>query len=147
MEDYVLYDNDDFYKLKTIWYIDRHRAMDNISIRELVDLILDNKLDDIIANLYDLGCMERIKTFQKYSEEILNYMLQFEKEAKEKFCLYNCDNLKEYAEKVKKERPPMKAILFSMKRKPEYEITLKNIVSDYFKEKYKNKVIQFGSDE
>jgi RNA ligase len=146
IEGYVLYDDNDFYKLKTKWYVDRHKAMDMISVRDLIDIILQDKLDDIISILNNLNCIERIKIYQKYSEEVLKYMIYFETLAKEKLLYYDTFDLKKYASNIQTENPPMKSLLFAMKRKDNYELTLKKIIGNYFKEKYKGKVIKFNDE-
>jgi RNA ligase len=145
MEGYVLYDDKDFYKLKTEWYLDRHRALDMISLKDLIDIILDDKLDDIISVLNNFECKSRVELYQKYSDEILTYMLKLEKEIKQKFLLLYCPNKKEFAEKIKNEDFVTKTLLFYMKSENFLQI-LKKFTGQYFKEKYKGKVIRFGDE-
>jgi len=93
-------------KLKTPWYMKRHRLFTNVLANEaeIVKLILEEEIDDILPDLYMKGCynsnapvVDYVKSatdkIRNYVFEILNEVVQLKRDYVEKF---NC-NRKEFA--------------------------------------------------
>lgn len=72
-EGYVIHDGNDMYKLKTKWYLERHRAVDTMSYKRALGLIDDNTIDDIIATLRSFGYEEKANRLDGFLTEYKNY--------------------------------------------------------------------------
>jgi len=77
IEGYVLRVNKQFMKLKTNWYLVRHRAKDSInSTRRLFEAVLDEAIDDVRALFYDdLAAITRINEIQIKADHIYNHLV------------------------------------------------------------------------
>lgn len=82
IEGFVLYDteNNELYKIKSNWYCDLHRIMTDLSDKKILELIINDKIDDIIAiaelNQHDLLKEKLENIFNRYKEMYYNYKLK-----------------------------------------------------------------------
>lgn len=76
IEGWVIYLPSGRYKIKTKWYMDRHRLID-IRERDIAEFVLDETLDDMIPNLIEGGAdMEVVKKIEhKIATELANFRL------------------------------------------------------------------------
>lgn len=77
-EGYVIQLNDNnFVKIKTAWYLTRHRAKDSInSTRRLFEAVLDEAVDDIRSLFYDdPAAIQRINEVQEKTDKLYNHLI------------------------------------------------------------------------
>lgn len=64
-EGWVIYTDLGRYKVKTKWYMDRHRMID-VRERDIAGYVLDETLDDLIPNLMEAGAdMDRVRSIER----------------------------------------------------------------------------------
>jgi hypothetical protein len=158
IEGYVLYSENNVYKLKTQWYMDRHHLLSNISYKNIIELIVDEKIDDVVAEL-------RIKNLNKS----ISIMEALQKEFAEEFFLlsttiedmydYTISSLyvdkkcerKDFAMFLEKfnGKKGAKGALF-LRYDNKYDLLhkyLSNLVADKLFDKYRGKVIFMGEEQ
>lgn len=113
IEGYCIYTKDNqIYKLKTEWYLSRHRLLSSISYKYIFKLIEENKIDDLIAELRLKGQQDKINLIESiwkeyndsYDElfvdiyEIYNYILYtYKPESKKEFAKIALDKYKSFS--------------------------------------------------
>jgi RNA ligase len=126
-EGYVIrLDNGHMFKIKGEWYLKIHRVKDDISSdRKLVMLILDEKVDDLLATVDDNDVRERIEMMRrKLSGILLDWHFAL---GNALFAIGDTDSRKEYALKVKEfNNPLLRSVLFTVKDGKDETEYLKN---------------------
>jgi RNA ligase len=147
IEGFVIYDGKDFYKIKTEWYLERHKARNTISAKDVIDLILDDKLDDVIGTLAQYGYQDRINELGIYQKEITSSLLDIIFESEQIYKnIYKGQNKKQFAFDIKKQSISNRchSILFNMfdnTSEKTISDSAKRIIRKEFYEKYKGKLI------
>lgn len=150
IEGYVIWDGHDFYKIKTQWYLERHRAMDAISIRDLIDLIVEDKIDDIIATLNLYGLTRNIDLINKYCEEMAHATRVWDTYVNSTFiyCRNEFDgNRKAIAEYLFKHHKQIATLVFNKLDNKEYYTPMRKIIGTHIKDKYKGRVLFMGQEK
>lgn len=149
IEGYVLWDGKDFYKVKTEWYLERHRAIDSISVRDLIDLIVDDKIDDIVATLNLYGLTANVELINKYCEEVAHTTRTWDVyvSGTYTYCKHEFgDDRKAFAQYLHKHHKPIAGIIFNMLSGKDYYSQMRKMIGMMMKEKYKGRVIQMGRE-
>ena len=150
-EGYVIYAQDRLraYKIKTEWYMDRHHLLSSLSYRNVLKLIVEEKLDDIISEL-------RNKEFFKQVELVESIWNEYSKEWDELYTkMFEIFDLitkgksitrKEFAAFVMKNYTEYQCPLFNVyENKMEWLAkSVQDLVIDKLKERYKGKIIFMG---
>jgi RNA ligase len=144
IEGYVLYDGNDFYKLKTQWYIDRHKLISKTSLKNIIKLTLDDVMDDIIGSTILGGFPDRAKILSETKDRILDSFNKVMIDVENIYKQY-CDlELKEFALIITKgELKKYSSALFSLyKKEDKYEDVLRktafNIICEEYGEEINN---------
>lgn len=129
IEGFVVYTNKGLFKLKTEWYMEKHRVA-NISLndKKIRELIVNNKIDEIDFNNDDL-LRERIKNLEI---EYINLYNDFEEVLNKYKNINRID--KEIAIKISNEK--LSGYIFQMIRN-KYEV--KNLFNNYYCKMFKIK--------
>lgn len=142
-EGFVIYDGNDFYKIKSKWYMDRHKALSQISVRTLINMFCDDTLDDVIAQLNTYKYYDKAKWVQDLSNEFSKYVLDSLEEAQSK--------LEELTKKYKRTElrcristEPLSSIIYPLLDKIDPIEILKKRMKSHMVEKYKNAVFFMG---
>ena len=150
-EGYVIYAKDKLqaYKIKTEWYMDRHHLLSSLSYRNVLKLIVEEKLDDIISEL-------RTKEFNKQVLLVESIWEDYSKEWDElytkMFEIFNSITKgktitrKEFAAEIMSKYKEYQCPLFNVyENKMEWLAkSVQDLVIDKLKELYKGRVIFMG---
>ena len=70
VEGFVFYDNKHWYKLKTKWYLERHKCLVDLTPKTIANLYLDNSFDDVIGAMKQYGFDDRAQNLKFYYNEL-----------------------------------------------------------------------------
>lgn len=138
----------DFYKIKTQWYLDRHHMLDQISYRHVINMILDETIDDVISslNLNQIG-EKRIKNINELIREVNGEKLEIINAVEE--VVYSIKSIKQSEQAAVKYiknciKKDMQNFVFKRFRDRDYSEDLnKHLRYKYFK-KYSGKIFRMG---
>ena len=157
VEGYVFYTSDDqAYKVKTQWYLDRHHLLSSLSYREIFKMIAEEKIDDIISELRLNGYNKQVKiieslidVYNERTETIYNIVNECYADImyKESDCGKRDILRKDFAEIVSK--TPYAGILFAMYDNKEDQIDkmIQKNALRHLAEVYKSKILFMGDEQ
>lgn len=144
-EGYVISDGENIYKVKTQWYLERHRMLSKYTINSILDLYINDAIDDFIAELYTFNYVEKAKMLEKFRDEFTNWILNIEEVAQSK--------LEELKKKYKRTELRIQisqmtnsALMFNLLDGKDVTMFLKKKMRDHFKDVYKNKIFFMGEE-
>ena len=145
IEGYVISDGENIYKVKTQWYLERHRMLSKYTINSILDLYINDVIDDFIAELYTFNYVEKAKMIEKFRDEFTNWILNIEEVAQNK--------LEELKKKHKRTELRIQiaqmtnsALMFNLLDGKDVTMFLKKKMRDHFKDVYKNKIFFMGEE-
>ena len=156
VEGYVFYTSDDqAYKVKTQWYLDRHHLFSSLSYREIFKMIAEEKIDDIISELRLNGYNKQVKiieslidVYNERTETIYNIVNECYADImyEESDCGKREILRKDFAERVSK--TTYAGILFAMYDNKEDQIDkmIQKNALRHLAEIYKSKVLFMGDE-
>lgn len=156
VEGYVFYTSDDqAYKVKTQWYLDRHHLLSSLSYREIFKMIAEEKIDDIISELRLNGYNKQVKiieslidVYNERTETIYNIVNECYADImyEESDCGKRDILRKDFAEIVSK--TPYAGILFAMYDNKEDQIDkmIQKNALRHLAEVYKSKILFMGEE-
>lgn len=137
-------------KLKTEWYLQRHRLLD-VRYRDVADMVVDETLDDLIGDMIKAGKdVNVIKTVQK---QVVADMLELNAESDGAFDMIQYMNSrKEQAMAIQGEMPSMMALAMARldRNMDKHDRILKKMWVERYREKYPLRSIanpDFGNDD
>ena len=149
-EGYVIsnFDGSTVLKLKTPWYLSRHHAVSAISMKELIKLILDEKIDDVISTLREMKMDRQIEVMDDIIREVNLMLLNYIEDSKRCLQYFSESEVerKEWSEYIKnchflKDKLP---IVYAIDSNKDYVKIAKDIVYKKLVEKYKGKIFAQG---
>ena len=145
IEGYVLRIGDEFYKVKTKWYLDRHHLLSKFSVRAITDMVLDETIDDVLGGMVQLGLENKTLEIRKYHKEITDFMLSLVTKVREIFSRIDTSlTQKEFAELVLREHKEISGELFALRSNKGLDSVIKKKTKYFFYEKYKGIVLFMG---
>lgn len=138
IEGYVIANSFNFYKVKTKWYFDRHKAISKLSVRSIIDMYCNDTLDDVIAEMYSFTFDKIAKLLETYQNEFTNYILVDLSMSKNLLAILQ-NNIQDELE-LKKEIAKNKeysAVMFALLKNQDYNTVLRKRMKNFFYEKYK----------
>jgi RNA ligase len=117
VEGFVVHTKDQMFKMKTKWYLDRHKICTEFNPKKVIECTLNGTIDDMIAVIYQLGLPERAVDVEKLRDETQQKLFNVKETTKEYFnCVqYSSSNRKEFAEKVNNlVHPHYRGFMFSL---------------------------------
>ena len=150
IEGYVLWDGKDFYKIKTEWYLERHHAISSMSVRDLIDLIVEDKIDDVIATLNLYSLTRNIELITKYCDEVAHATRTWDVYVNSiyVYCKHEFgDDRKASAEYLYKTNKQIAPLVFNILSGKDYYTPMRRMIGDLMKEKYKGHVIFMGQEK
>lgn len=146
IEGYVIWDGEDFFKIKTQWYLDRHHALDTISMRDVIDLILNEQIDDVTATieLYDMKVNSIIAPLiQEVNQSVID-IIKTVTAVYQSIIDANGKDRKAIADIVFKNHAQYAGMIFGLYDNKDIVPMAKRIVANNLKQKYKNRIITIG---
>lgn len=142
IEGYVLWDGNKLYKKKTIWYLQRHKAIYNISYRSIIEsTLLNDSIDDIIGIVAGLGMKEKLNEILTVRDETVKIYISEQEKIEKFYSTLNKNYLdrKEFAMDVHKLIPKIYwKFMFAIKDEKDYNESLKDLVQEITETKFKN---------
>jgi len=160
IEGYVLYSsNGECYKIKTSWYMDRHHLLSSISYKNIVDFIIEEKIDDVIAELRIKGFLKPLQIINQLQKEyaellymktlgiqemydfVISTLYVDEKCSKKEFALFLQNKLSH--------QKRFHGILFLLfdGRTDDFERMMTDMIREIMIDKYRGKVIFMGEEQ
>jgi len=140
IEGVIVSDDKDFYKIKTSWYVIRHRAISYISKKMIIDKIIDQELDDIYSILIELKLNEKLEKIKDLEKEINNYILDIEDQSDKLLVEFAHKSDKDLAISISDHRMLLFIVMKKRNCKP-YIDKFRLMLKRFFKNKYKTEVI------
>lgn len=106
IEGFVIYDGSKMVKMKTAWYLPRHRAVWNTTKKSVVQATLDDTIDDVIGIVAGLGMEALLSDIEGWRDDTIREYLILEDAVEKSYALLKTTFLpegytrKEFAEKV-----------------------------------------------
>lgn len=139
IEGFVVFDGNDFYKIKTNWYIERHHIISGISYRTILEYILNDSIDDYVSTINQLGYKKLSKEILKMWDKVVNYYYNLESEIMNIYESNSGKEIKDFAIYVHENYSKYSAVLFDIYKKKDYNSNIKKLVYNHFNEKWKGK--------
>jgi len=145
VEGFVIGDGSNLYKVKTQWYLNRHRALSKFSINDILELYINESIDDYISELYTYGYADKAKMLEGFRDEFSNWILE-----KENMASIKLEELKkkykrtELRTQIAQEKES--SIMFILLDGKEILPVIKKQLKVHFKEKYKGKIFFMGEE-
>jgi hypothetical protein len=145
MEGVVIHDGKDFYKIKTKWYLERHKAVSKLSVKSIIQMYIDGTIDDVISELYTYNYVDRARLLEKYRDEFTSYILN-EKE----IATLKLEECKRQFKRTELRTQIIhdvehSAIMFQLLDNKDVDVLLKKRMKFFFSNKYKN-ILHFMGD-
>lgn len=118
------------FKVKTDWYVRRHRAKDLIRFnKDVISMILKNEIDDVIPLLSE-DEVKKIKDYREYLDDYIHLCADWLKEQYINIAS-DCDSKKDYALAVMNgNKKPFSSIMFGIwDGKDPYELIVKELIN------------------
>ena len=142
IEGFVVHDGNQMVKMKTEWYLERHRIVSDFNPKSIIKATLDESIDDILGVVSQLGMMDRFKEISDLRDETLTEKMY------QRYMIEQCwalvkrfsSNRKEFAFKVQQSFPHIKQyipFMFLMLDGKSYVDKLNKLVYNTVYEKYK----------
>jgi T4 RnlA family RNA ligase len=106
-------------KFKTNWYLTNHRIATELRIRDVAELVIDEKLDDIKSTLVQEGY--DLKKIEDIEEEVISQISEIIKECEYWYNKYKHLDIKNFVEKIKSDKYSYEyfPLIISLKREKE----------------------------
>ena len=145
IEGVVIHDGKDFYKIKTKWYLERHKAVSKLSVKSIIQMYIDGTIDDVISELYTYNYVDRARLLEKYRDEFTSYILN-EKE----IATLKLEECKRQFKRTELRTQIIhdvehSAIMFQLLDNKDVDVLLKKRMKFFFSNKYKN-ILHFMGD-
>jgi len=139
IEGFVVQDDQKLFKMKTKWYLDRHKICTEFNPKVIIRATLDETIDDLIGVAAQLGLIEQQNQMEDLRDETLRTKLEFESQIKHAWSLVNrIEDQKEFAFAVQNQFPKQWwPFMFSMKKNKDFSAMLNDYVFDTVYTNYK----------
>lgn len=143
-EGYVLFTGSEMYKVKTSWYTLRHRTLSKFSIKNILDIYVNDTIDDFLSELYTYQYIDQAKIIEGFRDDFTDYILSAEDEA-EKTLARLKKKYKRTELRIQIAQEKNSGLLFAMLDGKDHMKILKDKMVPYFKGKYKDKTFFMGT--
>ena len=75
IEGFVIYDGQKLVKMKTAWYLERHRAVYGMSFKSIVEATLSGSIDDVIGVVAGLGMEYQLEVIERIRDTTVEELL------------------------------------------------------------------------
>jgi len=117
IEGFVIHDGEKMVKAKTKWYLDRHRVVSDFNPKNIIQLTLENKIDDVLGVISQLGMTLRFHQVSELRDRVVSCWLNVINDINECFEVYKyLEDRKEFALTVNEHCPKeYRSAMFALK--------------------------------
>lgn len=139
IEGFVMIQNQKFAKIKTKWYLDRHKITYHYSYKTIVNLIIENKIDDVIGIVSGLSINDKKEFIENLVNEISDRYIEIENFANDNFKLIKNYlkvgySKKDFALAVKaKVDSKYQSLLFNLEKNYDIDENIRKILKNEYK--------------
>lgn len=129
IEGYVVWDGNQLVKLKSKWYLDRHKIFTEFNPKVVIEKTLDETVDDLIGYASQLGADEKVKMILAVSDETLKYKMEIEELIDEKYLKYkDIESQKDFAIAINSSCKEISRFLFMKRAGKDYSEALNKFI-------------------
>jgi len=138
IEGFVIHIDGLIVKMKTKWYLDRHKVCTEFLPKRMIQATLDDSVDDVIATVYQLGMPERAAQIEKLRDEVNSFKLGMIQGIETAWdSVKHITDRREFALVVLKKFPTLSSMLFKKFEQKGFDSILDKLVFEEMRKKYR----------